>query len=403
MYQRMVNRVTVLLVMLLLTFFVVKIAENHVEQRNAENQPAKKEETISLWYNNASYEPYLQAAASAYQKEHSVRIELKKVGNLGYVTAIQEANGKKEGPDIYIVENEYLQNIVRIGAVAKTVQDKEYSKEMFCNNTWNNMEYENEIYGYPLGFDVTVLMYNKELTEKVPESFEQIMSLAKEQGILKWDTKNLLYNYEFVAFYADICGESGYETSVNLDNQKLVEAAKEYQELCECFIGENDFSYDDVKNSFFQGQLQYAIVSSDVLKIYKDWKIDTGFASLPDLNEKLKVSSFAVTDLAIVNGFSDEKEIADDFAKYLSLGMADQMYSLCGVLPLAKTDSVPEESKVFYASYESAISLPKLMSALNYKNEMKDALRKIKSGADVNEVLDALDESMSLQTETNSK
>ena len=43
------------------------------------------------------------------------------------------------------------------------------------------------------------------------------------------------------------------------------------------------------------------------------------------------------------------------------------------------------------------------MSALNYKNEMKDALRKIKSGADVNEVLDALDESMSLQIENNSK
>jgi maltose-binding protein MalE len=263
------------------------------------------------------------------------------------------------------------------------------------------MEYQDDYYGYPLGFDVTALMYNKELAETAPRTFQEIMDSVKEETpasqILAWDTGNFLYNYGFVAAYAQIGGENGYESLVSVDNSEMVDAAKFYQEMCSVFCNDKDYTYDEVKQQFAEGRLSYAIVRSDVLKDYETLGFDVGFASLPNLNEEYKTASLSVTDLLMVNGFSTQKESAVDFAKFLSLTMAEQMYEDCSILPLAVTAQVPAQSTVFYAAYETSEGLPKLMATLDYWNQMREALAQVRKGGDVQSVLESLQQTLETQ------
>lgn len=400
MYAKIRNTAFSLVIILTLSFWVISIGEHRVNERKDQQGQEEEIKTIEVWYSTSLYEPYLAAAAEAFEKENNVAVNLKSVEGLAYISTIQSANMNMEGPDLCLTDSRYLQNFVRIGAAARTEQDEDYSEKLFYNNVWKNMEYQGNIYGYPLGFDTTVLMYNGNFVSEVLDSFEKIMDFSLENEnipageILRWSTEDFMYNYCFVGKYALIGGENGYEQTVNLNNQELFEAGAVYQKLCEYFTEHQEYSYDEVKNQFAAGKLWYAIVSTDVLKLCGGWETRTGFAVLPALNDDLQTSAVSVTDLAIVNEFSDEKEAASQFAKYLSAGMADRMYELCGVLPLAKSETVPGESRVFYEQYEHSQSLPKLMSTSDYWNKMRDALTKIRNGAEVVPVFEELHQLM---------
>lgn len=397
------NQLLAALIMVILSLMLIQIGSLHIRQRTNDNVDKQQETvTLSLWYDSSLYEPYFQAAAQLYQEQTGIAVTLKQVSGMEYIASIQQANVEKNSPDLYVTDSEYLQKLVRIGAAAKTETDDTYNKDCFCAGTFDAMEYQDDYYGYPLGFDVTALMYNKELAETAPRTFQEIIDRAQQEEqpasqILAWDTGNFLYNYGFVAAYAEIGGENGYESLVSVDNKEMVAAGNFYQKLCSVFCDGKDYTYDDVKQQFAEGQLSYAIVRSDVLKDYETLGFEVGFASLPNLNEEYKTAALSVTDLLMVNDFSDQKEKAVDFAKFLSLTMADQMYEDCSILPLAVTAQVPEQSTVFYAAYETSAGLPKLMATLDYWNQMRETLVQMRKGEDVQSVLESLQQTLENQ------
>jgi maltose-binding protein MalE len=397
------NQLLAAFVMVILSLALICIGSLHVRQRTLENTQTQQETvTLSLWYDSTLYEPYFQAAAELYQEKTGITVELRQVSGMEYIASIQQANVEKNGPDLYVTDSEYLQNLVRIGAASKTETNDTYNKDYFCEGTFDAMEYQDDYYGYPLGFDVTALMYNKELAETAPRTFQEIMDRVQEEGtvasqILAWDTGNFLYNYGFVAAYAQIGGENGYESSVSVDNPEMMAAAQFYQDLCSVFCNDRDYTYDEVKQQFAEGQLSYAIVRSDVLNDYETLGFDVGFASLPNLNGEQKTASLSVTDLLMVNGFSTQKESAVDFAQFVSLTMADQMYEDCAILPLAVTAQTPVQSTVFYAAYETSAGLPKLMATQDYWNQMREALALVRKGSDVQSVLESLQQTLETQ------
>lgn len=403
MYSKIKNTVLSLVMILSLSFWVINIADNRTNEREHHREETSDAEELSVWYGNSLYESYFEAAAENFEKKYNVKVKLTAVPGMEYVSSIQNANKNMEGPDVYLTDSRYLQKLVRSGAAARTDISGDYSGELFYTKAWENMEYQDNIYGYPLGFDVAVLMYNKELVEQIPASFEDILNVSEKnqdipvEQILTWNTNNFMYNYCFVGKYARIAGENGYEQSTDLNNEELVEAGKVYQKLCSHFLQNSEYSYEDVKMRFARGELRFAVVSTDVLQYCKDWEISTGFAVLPDLNDHLGTASVSVTDLAMVNEYSRKKKVAAEFAKYLSVGMADEMYDLCGILPLAKGKNVPAESSAFYEEYEQSRSLPKLMSALDYWNKMWSTLTEIRKGTDVASAFEKLNKDVAAQ------
>lgn len=407
MYQKIKSTALTLLIFLLLSLWVVSLGERRKKEM-ASDQEINHAFVLQVWYGNTLYEPYLREAAVRFEKlsmeeGYQAEVELKLVPGLEYLSAIEAAGERGEEPDVYLVDSTSLQKLVRIRAADRTEQDKAYTQEKFVSGTWRNLDYQGEYYGYPLGFDTTVLMYNEELIEKLPETLEEIYNFSfshpeiSPAEIFLWDTEQFMCSYGFVGSYALVGGESGYEEKVNLNNQELFQAGELFGQYSMQFAGGSGVTSGEVEQAFSENRLRYAVVNSDVLKNVQGWPVSTGFMVLPDWNDSLKTTPVSVTDIAMVNESTDEKEQAVRFAKYISLEMAEDMYELCGILPLAKTEKIQEQASAFYQAYEKSRSLPKLMSAVDYWSKMQDALIKIKDGADAAEIFAGLQETMSIQ------
>ena len=54
---------------------------------------------------------------------------------------------------------------------------------------------------------------------------------------------------------------------------------------------------------------------------------------MPDVSAELQSRSLSVTGAAVINGYSEHKELADCFAAYLAEGYADGLYERSGKMP----------------------------------------------------------------------
>lgn len=76
------------------------------------------------------------------------------------------------------------------------------------------------------------------------------------------------------------------------------------------------------------------------------------------MNDTLQTSSAALTDLVVVNDFSEKKEKAADFAEYVTLTMSGELHGLGGHYSVKLSEDADEKEQIAYQAYENAIPVP---------------------------------------------
>ena len=61
-----------------------------------------------------------------------------------------------------------------------------------------------------------------------------------------------------------------------------------------------------------------------------------GVTNVPNINEELQTKSLSVTNAVVVNGYSQKKDIANEFAAYLTVDRAQNLYERTGRMPAKK-------------------------------------------------------------------
>ena len=120
---------------------------------------------------------------------------------------------------------------------------------------------------------------------------------------------------------------------------------------------------------------------------------------LPDVSEQLQSSSLSVTQCIAVNGYSEKKQMANDFAVYLTQYAADDLYARTGKLPVyagGSTYDDPNEA-AFLEEYENSVPMPKMIETSNFWVELEIAFAKIWTGDDANDTLKNLSEKIMAQ------
>ena len=384
-----------LLVILLCSMFVIYVAAN---RKSEQNVPVKETEpeVIELWYTNTLYEPYLEMAAEQFGKEENVSVKLTKMQSLDYIDRIEEANKKLEGPDVFLTDSSNLQSLVWMRA-AEPVELIDGRKEAYVSGTWENLEYQGVCYGYPLGFDTTVLVHNDTFSVE-PENLESLMAYVNKhsetapEDILLWDDSQFLQTYTLFGNYAVAGGETGYGREVNLSGEEFLRTATLYQQLSNLFLGEDSPSYAEIKDQFASGNLQYALIHTDGIKSFQSLEFPHSYRLLWNWTKDLETKATSVTDIVMVNSKSNKKELAEQFADYLSEEFADKMYETCGILPLAEVEGLPEESEIFYLAYEESDPLPKLTALTDYWSRWNASVKNIRKGSNVAETMGSMEE-----------
>lgn len=254
---------------------------------------------------------------------------------------------------------------------------------------------------------------DQRVLELIPSTIEDIKSFADSydapeqvEGVFKWDVTDIFYNYFFVGKTMDMGGEAGWDTSrIDIYNPDAIKSMRVYQELNQFFSNDTSVSsYEGILNEFMEGKMVFTMATSDAVEKLEQAKreeafpYDYGIAPAPDINDEMQTKSLSMTGCVVINGYSGNKQTANDFALYLTTQYNDILYNRTGKVSAAKNVNYENEAlNEFAGAYERSISMPKMLETSNFWVRLESAFSEIWNGADVNEELKALSEQIMRQ------
>lgn len=249
----------------------------------------------------------------------------------------------------------------------------------------------------------------------LPATVDDLLNIADTfdapegvEGVMKWDVNNIFYNYWIVGNYMIVGGDPGDDRNdININNPETIQCLEVYKALNQFFFIESDtVTYDSVIQDFIDGKTMFTIGTTDVVKRLEDAKADGsltfnyGIARMPDVSAELQSRSLSVTGAAVINGYSEHKELADRFAAYLSEEYADGLYERSGKMPAsihAAENADNGALTIFANEYADSVSLPKMLETGNFWMQLEVLFSKVWNGEDVTTLVQQLADNMSQQ------
>lgn len=242
----------------------------------------------------------------------------------------------------------------------------------------------------------------------LPSTVDDLLNIADTfdapegvEGVMKWDVNNIFYNYWIVGNYMIVGGDPGDDRNdININNPETIQCLEVYKALNQFFFIESDtVTYDSVIQDFIDGKTMFTIGTTDVVKRLEDAKADGsltfnyGIARMPDVSAELSSRSLSVTGAAVINGYSEHKELADRFAAYLAEGYSDGLYERSGKMPASLHAAENEDNgalTVFADEYADSVSLPKMLETGNFWMQLEVLFSKVWNGEDVTTLVEQL-------------
>lgn len=253
----------------------------------------------------------------------------------------------------------------------------------------------------------------KRLSTIIPSTIDDIKDFANYydapeavEAVFKWDVSDIFYNYFFIGNYVSIGGDNGDNGMLfNVYNDQAVEALKVYQGLNNFFsIDAKEVTYDKILQEFIDGKTVFTVATTDAVSRIAEAKregkfnFEYGISVLPDVSRTLKSRGLSVTTAAVVNGYSENKEAANDFASYISYEKGQELYRLAGKIS-CKRECVYENNEIYNImnEYEKSVPLPKMIDTQDYWVRLEIAFTDIWNGADPDETLKNLSDTLASQ------
>ena len=258
---------------------------------------------------------------------------------------------------------------------------------------------------------------DEEVMERVeqalPRTIDDILAFADvydapdQVEVFKWDVSDIFYNYFFVGDSIDVGGVNGDRAdSIHIYNEDAIRCLRVYQNLNQFFsIDTKEISYDGVLQDFIDGKVVYTVATTDALSKIETAKAEGGFAyeygisMLPDVSDELGSASLSVTQCVVINGYSVKKDLANDFAVYLTEYATDSLYTRTGKLPVYDSGDTYDDlnKEAFLQEYMCSVPMPKMIETSNFWVELEIAFAKIWDGEDANSDLKSLSEKIMSQ------
>ena len=252
------------------------------------------------------------------------------------------------------------------------------------------------------GEDVLVVT-QEQIAAGIPSNMDEVLVFADNyeapenvEAVLRWDVSDIFYNYYFVGGYMVVGGESGDdENNINIYNEETKACLQVYQKLNQFFFIESDtVTYESVVQDFIEGKIVFTVATTDVLAKLEAAKADGtfpyeyGIAMIPQPSAQLRGRSLSVTNCVAVNGYSEHRQLANEFAAYLTGSYYADLYERTGkVSANLSANQDNEYLKTFMEEYKNADSLPKMMETSNFWIRLEILFSRVWDGGDIDTLL----------------
>ena len=407
----------------------------------------RDKETIYFWYSDEALTDFIASAAVAFGAEKDVRVIPVLTSDSEYLEALNQASlHSTQIPDAFILSNDSLEKAYLSGLASRITDEAGICNEdHFPGTALSAVTYKDKLVAYPYYYQTSALLYNKtyleawtaeqlqkaaeadgeEATEDtltvtpeqleagIPANMDEMLAFADNydapenvEAVLRWDVSDIFYNYFFVGNYMVVGGECGDdETAVDINNEAVKQCLEVYQNLNQFFYIESDsVSYDSVVQDFIDGKIVFTIVTTDVLTKLKQaeeegtFPYEYGIAMLPGPSAELQAKSLSVTNCVVVNGYSEHRELANEFATFLTNEYYDNLYERTGkVSANLAANAGNEDLQVFMEEYKHAGSLPKMIETSNFWIQLEILFSKVWEGEDAAGLLQELSDKITTQ------
>lgn len=120
--------------------------------------------TINVWYDNKDYERYLNTVASGLKAANNlitvnpVYIEAQDIIDTLYTETVRNNNA----PDVYLMSAENSDKAYLLGLMLENDSYGDiYNEKIYGKAAIKSASYKGKLYGYPVSFDMPVMVYNK--------------------------------------------------------------------------------------------------------------------------------------------------------------------------------------------------------------------------------------------------
>ena len=260
--------------------------------------------------------------------------------------------------------------------------------------------------------DEEITVTEEEIEDKInviiPATIEDILTFAEEydapeqvEAVFKWDVADIFYNYFMVGNYMNVGTDTGDDpTQIDIYNEDTIACLKVYQSLNQFFsISPKEVSYESILKEFMEGKTVFAVATTDAIskleraKENGEFAYEYGVTTLPDVSATRASRTLSVTNAIVINGYSEKKAIANDFAKYLSYDMAGELYERTDKIGARKNVEYKNKNvNVALSEYEASVPLPKMLETSNFWVQLEICFTDVWNGEDVNTSLRELSE-----------
>ncbi len=324
---------------------------------------------LLFWYDDESYTSYLTEAAVAFYEEEGIVVDVKYVADVDYVGMIYDATMEGEAfPDAYLLSGEELEKAYLFGIAKENTAVKSY-EGVVASNAMEASTYGDKVLGYPLSYNVCLLAYNSQYFTEQPASLQAIIDFSDTtepdenvEYLLEWDVHDPFFDFLFVSNSVVLNKTDSGMYEIGYSEELLAESLVFLEESLESFsIPIDTVTEQSVLQDVVNGKTLCAIIDSNCAKDI----VSSGYEIIefPRLNDTMEAKSVALTDMVLVNDFTEKAKLASEFAQFVTLQQSEILWDMTGHYPVQKQSNADGVENTAYRAYENAILAPNSQDA----------------------------------------
>lgn len=350
--------------------------EQEAASDEAYNAAAAK---LLFWYEDPSYRDFFEDAARRFYDRTNIKVVTECRDTLDYIGDIYDKTMQDDVfPDGYLIAGDNLEEAYLYGLVS--VNEKGLSDTGAARPAIAASSYEGKILGYPLAFRTSLFVYQNGYFQTPPDSVQAIIDYAREnepgenvEYLLEWDVNDAFFDFPFISNSVTFDKTESEVMEVRYDEEMYQKDLDFFEEILGAFsVDAGTVSTESILDNFLAGRTLCALLDTDSLKRLEGY--DYSVIQIPRLNEELAARPCAITDLLVVNEFSENKEDAAQFASFVTVEMAGGLYEKTGHYSVIMHETPDAVEKTAFDAYESAVPVPDSQDAKDFWVSLEETI-----------------------------
>lgn len=308
-------------------------AESSLTQEQVESSPSELLQ-INVWDDlNPKEQVELMNDLEQFSKENQgIKIKSRHLrSEEELIDQFKAASLAGAGPEILIARIE-ASSTLAAASVLKPLTDEKYYTDIF-SGLLEISRYTDKRFVIPFrAYDFLMLFYNKDLVQKVPTTFNELLTYCQEVNNPKEQTFGFLLNAKeadwiipFIGGYQDWIYD--YESgAISLDSEAMLQTLKFLEKIYkEDKLLPYDYEYEDINNAFLTGKAHMIIDGSWAVNEYTEAGLNFGVAKIPVVWEGYKNPTPMIDGFGFMVNMNTYGESLDAAKKLISYFMSAEL------------------------------------------------------------------------------